>query len=99
MPPARADAVRLGTWPVEGMYQPDTIAFYLHDGRRYLVTANEGDTRDYECYSELERIKDLDLDPSRFPDAEFLQEDENIGRLRVTTAGGARVESRMTGGR
>ena len=83
----RDDAVRLGTWPVEGMYQPDAIAFYLHDGRRYLVTANEGDTRDYECYSELERIKDLDLDPERYPNAEVLQEDENIGRLRVTTAG------------
>lgn len=83
----RDDAVRLATWPVEGMYQPDTIAFYLFDGSRYLVTANEGDTRDYECYSELERVKDLDLDPLRFPDAESLQEDENIGRLRVTTAG------------
>jgi hypothetical protein len=83
----RDDAVRLANWPVHGMYQPDTIAFYLYDGRRYLVTANEGDTRDYECYSELERIKDLDLDPVQFPDADVLQEDENIGRLRVTTAG------------
>jgi 2',3'-cyclic-nucleotide 2'-phosphodiesterase/3'-nucleotidase/5'-nucleotidase len=83
----RDDAVRLATWPVEGMYQPDAIAFYLVEGRRYLVTANEGDTRDYECYAELERIKDLELDPLRFPNAGFLQEDENIGRLRVTTAG------------
>ncbi len=83
----RDDAVRLATWPVQGMYQPDTIAFYLFEGRRYLVTANEGDTRDYECYSELERIRDLELDPVRFPNAEFLQEDENIGRLRVTTDG------------
>ena len=83
----RDGAVRLATWPVRGMYQPDAIAFYLHDGRRYLVTANEGDTRDYECYSELERIKDLDLDPVHFPNADDLQEDENLGRLRVTTAG------------
>jgi hypothetical protein len=83
----RDGAVRLATWPVQGMYQPDSIAFYLHEGRRYLVTANEGDTRDYECYSELERVKDLDLDPVHFPNADDLQEDENIGRLRVTTAG------------
>lgn len=83
----RDDAVRLGTWPVAGMFLPDAIAFYLHDGHRFLVTANEGDVREYGCYSELERVKDLDLDPGQFPDAEFLQEDENIGRLRVTTAG------------
>jgi 2',3'-cyclic-nucleotide 2'-phosphodiesterase / 3'-nucleotidase / 5'-nucleotidase len=83
----RDDAVRLATWPVEGLYQPDAIAFHLFDGRRYLVTANEGDTRDYECYSELERIGDLELDPERFPDAALLQRDGNLGRLRVSTAG------------
>jgi hypothetical protein len=50
------------------------------------VTANEGDAREYECYEELERVGGLDLDPTRFPDAESLQEDARLGRLRVTTA-------------
>lgn len=32
---------------VVGMYQPDTIAAYSADGHHYVVTANEGDARDY----------------------------------------------------
>ncbi|WP_421862340.1 choice-of-anchor I family protein [Motiliproteus sp.] len=32
---------------VVGMYQPDTIAAYRADGHNYVVTANEGDARDY----------------------------------------------------
>lgn len=46
----------------------------------YLVTANEGDARD-----EDERIRDLFLDPSAFPNAGELQQDENLGRLEVST--------------
>ncbi len=30
-----------------GMYQPDTIASYQLDGRNYILTANEGDAREY----------------------------------------------------
>ncbi|MBI2486686.1 MAG: hypothetical protein HYW01_06945 [Deltaproteobacteria bacterium] len=51
----------------------------------YYVTANEGDTRDFEFFSEEERIKDLDLDPTIFPNASELQQDENLGRLKVTS--------------
>ncbi|WP_457798944.1 choice-of-anchor I family protein [Methylocystis sp. S23] len=32
--------------PVKGLYQPDAIAAYQHQGRTYLVMANEGDARD-----------------------------------------------------
>ena len=32
---------------VVGMYQPDTIAAYSAKGNSYVVTANEGDARDY----------------------------------------------------
>jgi hypothetical protein len=35
-------------WPMLGMYQPDAIANYQVEGRTYLVTANEGDARDYD---------------------------------------------------
>ncbi len=74
----------LQTWPTLGMYQPDAIAYY----RGFLYTANEGDARDYDGYSEEERVKDLLLDASVFPDADTLQEDENLGRLKTTTATG-----------
>lgn len=85
--PSNEDAgIAIGTWPVSGMYQPDALDAYAQGNRTYLVAANEGDARDYECYSEEERIRDLDLDPTAFPDADDLQEDDALGRLTTTSA-------------
>lgn len=81
-------AIRIRRWPVFGMYQPDAIASFKAGGKQYLITANEGDTRDYDGYSEEERVADLALDPAAFPNAVELQEDGNLGRLTVTTAQG-----------
>ncbi len=75
-------------WPVFGLYQPDAIEAVEIKGSPYLVTANEGDARDYDGFSEEVRIKDLVLDPDVFPDAATLQLDENLGRLKTTTANG-----------
>ena len=82
------DGINIKPWPVYGMYQPDTIATYRVRGRTYIVSANEGDSRDYDGYSEEARVKDLDLDPVAFPDAATLQKNANLGRLNVTTANG-----------
>jgi 2',3'-cyclic-nucleotide 2'-phosphodiesterase/3'-nucleotidase/5'-nucleotidase len=81
----RDDAINIQTHPVFGMYQPDAIATYEVQGETYVVTANEGDARDYDGFSEEDRVKDLDLDPTAFPDADTLQADENLGRLNITT--------------
>lgn len=43
---SRNDGVNLKTWPVFGMYQPDSIAAYTVNDRTYVVTANEGDSRE-----------------------------------------------------
>jgi hypothetical protein len=67
------------------MYQPDTIASFVADGKTWLVTANEGDSRDYKGFSEEARIAKLKLDPAAFPNAAELQKDEALGRLKVTT--------------
>jgi len=67
-----------------GMYQPDGITSYTVDGTTYLVSANEGDSRDFDFFSEEVRVGDLLLDPVAFPNAEELQKDENLGRLKVT---------------
>jgi hypothetical protein len=58
------------------------------DGMTYIVTANEGDSRDYDGFSEEERIADVTLDPVRFPEAAMLQQEENLGRLLMTTTQG-----------
>jgi hypothetical protein len=85
----RDDAIRIQTWPVVGMFNPDSIVPTRDaDGNLFLLTANEGDARDYECFAEEERVKDLELDPTAYPNAAVLQEDENLGRLTVTTATG-----------
>jgi len=82
----RDDAINITNWPVFGMYQPDAIASFSPDGiNTYLITANEGDARDYDGFSEETRIEDLPLDPNVFTDA-TLQNEENLGRLKTTTA-------------
>lgn len=75
-------------WPVYGLYHPDAITYAKVNGTGYLITANEGDARDYDGYSEEERVADLVLDETAFPNAEWLQLDENLGRLKTTTANG-----------
>ncbi len=81
-------AINIANWPVKGMYMPDTIASYNYRGDTFIVAANEGDSRDYNGFSEEARVKDLTLDPSVFPNAAVLQQDANIGRLKTTLANG-----------
>ena len=40
-------AINIRNWPVFGMYEPDAIAAYSVRGQTYLVTANEGDAREW----------------------------------------------------
>lgn len=94
--------INIRTAPVKGILQPDSIAAYEVDGTTYLVTANEGDARDWEAYSEEERIKKLGgkkLAPicegyagMTAGEIEEFQADENAGRLKITTAFGLNEE-------
>ena len=84
----RDDAINIRTWPVRGMYQPDAIATVERNGSLYLVTANEGDARDYDTFSEEVRVEDLTLDPDAFPNAADLQAETALGRLTVTNTMG-----------
>ena len=81
--PSDEDGIDIRNEPVLGIYQPDAIAAYEVDGETYYVTANEGDARD-----EDERVEELELDPTAFPNAEELQTDEELGRLEVSTING-----------
>lgn len=76
--------INIQNWPVYGLYLPDAIAQFKHNGRNYFVTANEGDSRDYSGFSEEARVSDLTLDPVSFPNASTLQKNANLGRLKVT---------------
>lgn len=81
-------AGNLQNWPLLTYFLPDAIASVSVGANTFIVTANEGDTREYDAYEEEERVKNLDLDPTAFPDAAFLQEDGNLGRYTVTTSAG-----------
>ena len=87
-PSNRDDGIQIANHPVLGMYQPDAIVGYQRGGRFFVLSANEGDARDYDGFSEEERMDDLDLDPTVFPNAADLQEDEVLGRLKTTTVNG-----------
>ena len=85
--------INIRNWPVLGMYQPDSIASYRVKGKTYLVTANEGDARDYTGFSEEARVGALTLDGAAFaaqgvPDVttgpDGLRNNDNLGRLTVT---------------
>lgn len=73
-------AININNWPVKGIYMPDAISAININGADYYLTANEGDARD-----EDDRIGDLTLDPTVFPDAATLQTDAELGRLDAQT--------------
>jgi 2',3'-cyclic-nucleotide 2'-phosphodiesterase (5'-nucleotidase family) len=85
----RDNRVNIRNWPVRGMYMPDAIATYVVNGQTYIVSANEGDARDYDGFAEELRVGDdeFNLNPSTFPDVATLKEDRNLGRLTVTMEG------------
>jgi len=78
------DKIKLNSWPVLGIYQPDAIAAFTVGGLSYIISANEGDAREYDGLEEEVRVKDLKLDPAIFPEAAALQEDDRLGRLQIT---------------
>ncbi|UTW61316.1 choice-of-anchor I family protein [bacterium SCSIO 12741] len=84
----KSDDINIANAPFRGLYLPDAIAAYSVIGIDYVVTANEGDSRDYDGYSEEERLDpdDYELDETVFPDAEAIY--SAYGDIKVTTANG-----------
>ncbi|MGK2927031.1 MAG: choice-of-anchor I family protein, partial [Lysobacterales bacterium] len=62
----RDDGINIANWPVLGTYMPDSIDAFRAHGRSYLVTANEGDAREYFFEvvdeAECENLGGLDYD-------------------------------------
>ena len=81
--------IKIGNWPVYGMYQPDGLAAFRADGRDYLIMANEGDAREWPnvtpTSNEVVRVGALNLDTNAFPNAAFLKTNSALGRLQVTS--------------
>lgn len=91
-PSDRDGVATIRTVPVRGLYMPDGVASYEAGGQTYLVTANEGDAREWGDYVEGARVKDLGkkgLAPLCADNpAVGRTADSDLGRLNVTTASG-----------
>jgi DNA-binding beta-propeller fold protein YncE len=83
-PSDRDSKIDLRTVPVRSLYLPDAIASFSVGGIAYLITANEGDAREYTTFDEQSRVSSLNLDATAFPNAAVLKQNANLGRLRVT---------------
>jgi DNA-binding beta-propeller fold protein YncE len=77
--------------PIKGMYMPDALASFAIGSELFLVTANEGDAREYVGINaagrEDPRVREycnLGMDPSVFGSTSTLAFDSNLGRLRMT---------------
>ncbi len=80
------DAVNIKPYPnLFGMVQPDAVAAFESGGETYLITANEGDAREYDGFEEESKISKINLDPTAFPNGADLQEKALLGNLKITT--------------
>ncbi|MBT0608534.1 choice-of-anchor I family protein [Aequorivita echinoideorum] len=84
------DFIFNASWPVKGVYMPDAVSFYSVNGMDYIVTANEGDARDYDGYAEERKLGDADFlpDPAIFTNLDILNLETNLGDINFTAASG-----------
>jgi hypothetical protein len=91
--PSNGPLVNIVNRPVQGMYQPDAIASFTSGSDTYLVTANEGDAREWACFNGGTDPNTLEaedrragaspgMDPTVFAG---LTGNAQLGRLSVTT--------------
>ncbi|MFN5910782.1 MAG: choice-of-anchor I family protein [Bacteroidota bacterium] len=73
-----------GDLPVKGAYMPDAITQVTIGGQSYLLTANEGDSREFGSVVDANRISSAtfnNLDAAAFPDQNILRNNRFLGRL------------------
>jgi DNA-binding beta-propeller fold protein YncE len=80
--------INVRPWPIRAFYGPDGFAAYQVAGETFLVSANEGDPRESTAFVEETPLRTLRLDTEVFPNAAVLQQEGNLGRLRVSRVDG-----------
>ncbi|WP_299963116.1 ExeM/NucH family extracellular endonuclease [uncultured Roseobacter sp.] len=89
----RDDGINIDTYDIRGLYMPDGMASYTVAGRKYFVTANEGDGRDVD-ESRGADLVDGDLTNGEVDaniSAELraqLADDAQLGRLKFSNVDG-----------
>jgi hypothetical protein len=76
-----------GNLPIKGAYMPDAMQFHSISGMNYLITANEGDSREFGSVIDANRLSSATfnnvLDATAFPDQNILRNNKFLGRLSV----------------
>ena len=85
--------INIRSYPgLKGAYLPDGINAYTASGKTFLVTANEGDAREWGDYAEGARAKDLGQDGlapiCEDSPAAALTGTEDLGRLNISLESG-----------
>lgn len=82
--------VLIANWPIKTYFIPDAVASYNVNGTNYIVTANEGDEKEYTGFEERTTVGAAGylLDPVAYPQAAMLKKSYNAGRFRVTNLNG-----------
>lgn len=81
--------ISIADQPALRFLQADGIDAFDIGGETFYIVANEGDGRDaINQIVDFERVADVTLDPTAFPDAATLQLEENLGRLEVSIVDG-----------
>lgn len=88
------DAINIATRPLRGLFMPDAVASTTVSGQQLLVTANEGDGREYDGFEDEAEVEDVTL-ADTFGDAatiDDLQSEENLGSLNISATDGLNDE-------
>lgn len=82
--------ILIANWPIKSFYQPDAMGHFSVNGVNYLLTANEGDEKEYSGLNERTTVdaSNYNLDPVAFPNAAMLKRSYNLGRMRVSNLNG-----------
>jgi hypothetical protein len=82
--------VLIANWPVKGFYMPDAVGSFILNGSNYIVTANEGDEKEYAGLNERTTVgnNSVVLDPEKFPHSAILKKNYNLGNFRITNLNG-----------
>lgn len=89
--PEDAPTINIATYPgLYGVPMPDGVHSYRVGDETYIVTANEGDAREWGDYVEPARVKDLGTEDASgtgplCENLEGYDDDAALGRLEVTT--------------
>jgi len=82
--------ILISNWDVKSFFISDATVHFKNNGTNYLITANEGDEKEYAGLNERTTVgsNSYVLDLIKYPNAQVLKQSYNLGRLRVTNLNG-----------